>query len=97
MRQLGLLDFEELEACDALHQHRNMTISELLAGWQDSKYRKASFRSYIWPRYGGQDIGRPDDMRYALAETVAAIQKRLAPNDAAGDESQIHLRPAGNA
>ncbi len=67
VRHMGLLDFEELEACEALHQRDNMTIVELLTAWQDSEYRQASFRSYVWSRYGGQNIGRPDDMRRALA------------------------------
>ncbi len=66
-RHVGLLDFEELEACEALHQRDNMTIVELLPAWQDSEYRQASFRSYVWSRYGGQNIGRPDDMQRALA------------------------------
>lgn len=38
----------------------------LLTAWQNSEYRQAAFRSYVSSRYGGQNIGRPDDMQRAL-------------------------------
>jgi hypothetical protein len=84
VRHMGLLDFEELEACQALQQRDNVTIVELLAAWQGSAYRQASFRSYVWSRYGGQDIGRPADMQRALAHANQTMLQRLAPGDAAG-------------
>lgn len=85
---MGMLDFEELEACQALHQRDNVTILELLTAWQESDYRQASFRSYIWSRYGGQNIGRPDDMRRALAEVSEIIHLRLGPGAARGGQDQ---------
>jgi len=88
IRHIGMLDFEELEACEALHQRDNITILELLAAWQASEYRQASFRSYIWSRYGGQNIGRPDDMRRALAEVSEAIQRRLEPGAMTAQQGQ---------
>ncbi len=81
IRRLGLIDFEELEACDALHERRNISLVDLLNSWQDSPYQNASFRSYLWSAYGGQEIGRPSDMRCALDDTTAEIWRRLAPGD----------------
>ncbi len=78
IRRFGLIDFEELEACEALHEHRHISLVELLDKWRRSPYYNASFRSYLWSEYGGQDIGRPSDMRRALAGTTAAMQQRLA-------------------
>jgi hypothetical protein len=83
VRHMGLLDFEELEACQALHQRDNVTIVELLTAWQDSDYRQASFRSYVWSCYGGQNIGRPDDMQPALGQANEVILQRLELSDAA--------------
>ena len=80
VRRLGLLDFEELEACEALNQRDKVTIVKLLAAWQDSEYRQASFRSYVWSRYGGQNLGRPEDMQRSLAEANEVILQRLEPN-----------------
>jgi len=77
---LGLLDFEELEACEALNQRDKVTIVKLLSAWQDSEYRQASFRSYVWSRYGGQNLGRPEKMQRALAEANEVILQRLEPN-----------------
>jgi hypothetical protein len=79
IRHLGLLDFEELEVCQALHKRDNKTIIELLAEWQESEYRQDSFRNYIWSRYGGQNIGRPDDIQHALDQANHAIVQRLNP------------------
>jgi hypothetical protein len=55
----------------------------LLTAWQNSEYRQAAFRSYVSSRYGGQNIGRPDDMQRALVHANEVILQRLAPNDAA--------------
>jgi hypothetical protein len=81
IRHMGLLDFEELEVCQALHKRDNKTIVELIAEWQESGYRQDSFRNYIWSRYGSQDIGRPDDIQRALDQVNHAIAQRLKPDD----------------
>lgn len=86
IQQLRLLDFDELEDCEALHQHRGVAVSRLLADWLESEYHEASFRSYLWSRYGGQDIGRPDDMRDALAASVSAMWQRLDFGDGSSDQ-----------
>jgi hypothetical protein len=87
IQHMGLLDFEELEGCQTLHQRDNVTIVDLLTAWQQSQYRHASFRSYLWSRYGGQDIGRPDDMQRALAQANEAILLRLEPGAKDGSGS----------
>jgi hypothetical protein len=58
IRPLALLDWEELETFNALHEIRHITMPQLIADWQQSAYGAASFRSYLSSRYGGQNIGR---------------------------------------
>ncbi|MEU6201142.1 hypothetical protein [Streptomyces sp. NPDC047061] len=87
IRDLALLDLEELEACEALNRHRHLTLPQILAGWQTSPYRDGSLRSHLVLTYGGQEIGRPQDIEDALHETTTMIAQRLgfSPTD---DNSQ---------
>ncbi|MCX4970554.1 hypothetical protein OHA98_38570 [Streptomyces sp. NBC_00654] len=77
IQDLALLDMEELEACEALHQNLHLTLPDLLADWQASEYSKTSFRSFLTLRFGGRNIGRPDDIEAALHETTDMIADRL--------------------
>jgi hypothetical protein len=74
---LALLDLEELEGCQALHQRRGMTLPQLLDGWRQSRYGGVAFRNYLAYEYGGQELGRPQDVQDALAESLEIIQQRL--------------------
>jgi hypothetical protein len=74
---LILLDLEELEGCQALHQRRGTTLVELLDAWRRSQYGGVAFRNYLAYEYGGQEIGRPGDVQAALAESFEIIQQRL--------------------
>ena len=77
IRDLALLDLEELEACEALNRHRHLTLPEILAAWQSGPYRDGSLRSHLVLTYGGQTIGRPEDIEDALHETTTMIGQRL--------------------
>ncbi len=77
IQPLVLLDLEELEACDALHETRHVTVPQLIGDWQQSAYREASLRSYLSSRHGGQNIGRSADLRTALASSMKIMQERL--------------------
>jgi hypothetical protein len=86
IQPLVLLDLEELEACDALHETRHVTLPQLIDDWQQSPYREASLRSYLSSRYGGQNIGRSAHLRAALESSTKIMQERLGLTDKA--ESQ---------
>jgi hypothetical protein len=77
IQPLVLLDLEELEACNALHETRHITMPELISDWQQSAYREASFRSYLSSCYGGQNIGRSAELRAALTSSTTIMQNRL--------------------
>lgn len=77
IQPLVLLDLEELEACNALHETRHITMPQFIADWQQSAYRETSFRSYLSSRYGGQNIGRSAELRTALTSSTTIIQERL--------------------
>jgi hypothetical protein len=85
IQPLVLLDLEELEACNALHETRHVTMPQLIGDWQQSAYREASFRSYLSSRYGGQNIGRSAELRAALASSAEIMQERLGLRPDAGD------------
>ena len=72
-----VLDLEELEACDALHKTRRVTLPQLIGDWQQSPYREASFRSYPSSRYGSQNIGSSAGLRTALASSTKIMQEKL--------------------
>jgi hypothetical protein len=96
MRQLTVLDLEELEGCDALLQRKGLTLlPQLLDAWRASPYCDAAFRNYLAFQIGGQELGRPSDVRNALAESFAVIQERLGaegtwspPEDVASGHGQ---------
>jgi len=77
IQPLVLLDLEELEAFNALHETRHITMPQLIADWQQSAYREASFRSYLSSRYGGQNIGRSAELRTALTSSTTIMQEKL--------------------
>jgi hypothetical protein len=77
IQPLALLDLEELEGCQALHQRQGMTLPQLLDAWRQSQYGGVAFRNYLAYEYGGQEIGRPDDVQAALAESFEIIQRLL--------------------
>jgi hypothetical protein len=85
IQPLVLLDLEELEACDALHETRHVTMPQLVGDWQQSAYHEASLRSYLSFRYGGQNIGRSADLRAALASSTKIMQERLGLTPDAAD------------
>ncbi len=74
MQPLTLLDLEELEGCEALHQRRGLTLPQLLDAWRKSSYGGVAFRNYLAYEY---ELGRPDDVRDALAESLTVIQQGL--------------------
>jgi hypothetical protein len=74
---LILLDLEELEGCQALHQRHGITLPELIEAWRRSSYSGAAFRNYLAYHYGGQELGRPYDVQAALAESFEVIQRLL--------------------
>ena len=47
IQPLALLDLEELEGCQALHQRRGMTLPQLLDAWRRSKYGAVACRNYL--------------------------------------------------
>ena len=74
---LTILDLEELEGCQALQQRRGTTLPQLLDSWRRSKYGDVAFRNYLVYEYGGQEIGRPQDVQAALKESFSIIQQLL--------------------
>jgi hypothetical protein len=74
---LTLLDLEELEGIHALHQRHGMTLPQLLDDWRKSQYGGVAFRNYLAYGYGGQEIGRPQDVQAALDESLTIIQQLL--------------------
>jgi hypothetical protein len=92
IRDLALLDLEELEACEALNRHRHLTLPQILADWQTSPYRDGSLRSHLILTYGGQEIGRPQDIEDALHETTTMIAQRLgfSPVDGGNQLEENH-------
>ena len=80
---LTLLDLEELEGIQALCQCRKTTLPWLLEDWRQSQYGGLAFRNYLAYKYGGAEIGRPQDIQAALDESLAIIQQLLGadPND----------------
>ena len=76
IQPLALLDLEELEGCQALHQrprhHAAATARRL-----KSKYGAMAFRNYLAYEYGGKELGRPADVQGALADSFQIIQQRL--------------------
>jgi hypothetical protein len=77
VQPLAVLDLEELEGCQALLQRKGLTLPRLLDTWRQSPYRDAAFRNYLSFEIGGQELGRPRDVRDALAESFTVIQQRL--------------------
>ena len=77
VQRVAVLDLEELEGCHALWQRRNQTLPQLLDAWRNSPYRDAAFRNYLSYEIGGQELGRPQDVQQALAESFTAIQQHL--------------------
>jgi hypothetical protein len=67
---LTILDLEELEGCQALQQRRGTALSQLLDAWRRSQYGDVAFRNYLAYEYGGQEIGRPQDVQAALEEII---------------------------
>ena len=43
-----------------------MTLPQLLDAWRRSPYGGVAFRNYLAYEYGGQELGRPDDVQAAL-------------------------------
>jgi hypothetical protein len=74
---LTILDLEELEGCQALQQRRGTTLPQLLDAWRRSQYGNVAFRNYLAYEYGGQEIGRPQDVQAALEESFNIIQQLL--------------------
>jgi hypothetical protein len=93
IQPLTLLDLEELEGCQALHQRRGMTLPQLLDAWRKSPYAAVAFRNYLAYEYGGRELGRPADVQAALAESTELIQQRLG---AAGTWSPPQNHDGGN-
>ena len=91
IEQLTVLDLEELEGCQALHQRRGLTLPQLLEAWRSSQYADVAFRNYLAYEYGGQEIGRPKDVQEALSESFAVIQRLL------GADRRPETVPAGDA
>ena len=77
VRALTILDLEELEGCQALQQRRGTTLPQLLDAWRRSQYGDVAFRNYLAYEYGGQEIGRPQDVQAALEESFNIIQQLL--------------------
>jgi hypothetical protein len=77
VQPLAVLDLEELEGCHALWQRKGQSLPQVLSAWRDSPYRDAAFRNYLAYEIGGQELGRPDDVRDALAKSFTIIQQRL--------------------
>ena len=77
VQPLTVLDLEELEGCQALLQRKGRTLPQLLDAWRHSPYRDAAFRNYLAHEIGGQELGRPDDVRAALTESFQVIQQLL--------------------
>ena len=74
---LTILDLEELEGCQALQQRRGTTLPQLLDAWRRSQYGDVAFRNYLAYEYGGQEIGRPQEVQAALEESFNIIQQLL--------------------
>jgi hypothetical protein len=93
VQPLAVLDLEELEGCHALWQRRNQTLPQLLDAWRHSPYRDAAFRNYLSHEIGGRELGRPDDVQRALAQSFTIIQQHLGtpgqwiPPDALHDQA----------
>jgi hypothetical protein len=56
IQPITLLDLEELEGCQALHQRRGLTLPQLLDGWRRSRYGGVAFRNYLAYEYGGHAV-----------------------------------------
>ena len=77
LQPLAVLDFEELEGCHALAERRGQTLPQLLDAWRASPYRDAAFRNYLADEIGGQELGRPADVRDALLACFTVMQQLL--------------------
>jgi hypothetical protein len=77
LQPLAVLDFEELEGCHALSERRGQTLPQLLDAWRASPYRDAAFRNYLAHEIGGQELGRPADVRDALLACFRVMQQLL--------------------
>jgi hypothetical protein len=77
VQMLTVLDLEELEGCEALSRRKGLTLPQLLVAWRESPYRDAAFRNYLAFEIGGRELGRPDDVDDALADSFTVIQQRL--------------------
>jgi len=83
IEDLIVLDLEELEGIQALCQRRGIPLPQLLDDWRQSPYGGVAFRNYLAYQYGGQEIGRPQDVQEALDDALAIIQHLLGvtPHD----------------
>jgi hypothetical protein len=83
IEDLIVLDLEELEGIQALCQRRGIPLPQLLDDWRQSPYGGVAFRNYLAYHYGGQEIGRPQDVQTALDDSLAIIQQLLGadPHD----------------
>lgn len=79
IERLSILDMEELDVCEALHESRGLSLLAILEGWASSKYRNASLRTYLalCMERETEQAGRTADLRRALDEALAAIAARL--------------------
>jgi hypothetical protein len=81
IQPLTVLDLEELEGCQALHQRWGMTLPQVLDAWRQSPYSGVAFRNYLAYEYGGQELGRPAEVQAALAESFEVIQRLLGASE----------------
>jgi uncharacterized protein YfaP (DUF2135 family) len=58
---------DELDACLALSQHRHLTLSQILQGWQASDCRDESLRTYLALQHSSLD--HSGDVSAALIAT----------------------------
>ena len=77
VQPLAVLDLEELEGCHALR--KGQSLPQVLSAWRDSPYRDAAFRNYLAYEIGGQELGRPDDVRDALAKSFGCSSSEGMP------------------
>lgn len=79
IERLSILDMEELDVCEALHESHGPSLPVILGGWASSQYRNASLRTYLALCLGQETerAGRTADLDRALDEALAAIAVRL--------------------
>ena len=90
IERLSILDLEELDVCEALHESRGPSLPVILGGWASSEYRNASLRTYLALCLGREteQAGRPADLDRALDEAFTAIAARLGTEWHAPDSNE---------